>query len=285
MNEIEIQARAKINIGLFVKGRRSDGFHELESFFQEIDFYDIVTVKPSDQLSFETDSTALSAEQDNLCLRAARLLKEQKSISGADIKLQKNIPIGAGLGGGSSDAAAVLRGLNILYDLHITDDELQDLGSRLGSDVPFFIRGGSAHVSGRGEVIRSVDGRLDYSIVLVLPEVFISTPWAYKNLNLGLTKKNHNIKLQGFELQQYPLSAFQENFKNDFENLVYKTYPDLKKIKQKLSELGAEFASLSGSGAAIYGLFSNAEKAGAAAETLKNMYRVVLTHPHKKIGR
>jgi len=279
MDSLELKANAKINLALAVKHKRDDGYHEVELIFQEIDFYDRIFISRNDNIKFSTDSSLLRDESINLCVTAANLLVNEYNIPGLEINLDKNLPIGAGLGGGSSNAAAVLRGGLKLYGIEYSHDRLMKMAASIGADVPFFLIGGTAYGSGMGEILKSITLNSDYYILLVLPEKSISTEWAYKNLNLTLTKKNDEYKFRVFRFQNLDLSEFRSEFFNEFENVVFKRYPDLFLVKSELYDQGAIYASLSGSGSALYGLFSSQSKVEKAREILSRKYRCQLSRP------
>ena len=279
MNSITIQANAKINLALFVRYKREDGFHEIESIFQEIDFADRITVKRSEGIVFNTNSKRLSNSRKNLCTDAGYLLKEECKIPGLEISLQKIIPISAGLGGGSSDAAAVLKAGLKLYKVKLSRKKLSSLAAKLGSDVPFFLSGKTAYVYGRGDGIRKIRSQYNYYIVLIIPKLSISTSWAYKNLRLGLTKKECNLKLISLEFYGLNVEDFKKFFYNDFEESVFKVYPQLREIKHSLYKEGADYASLSGSGSTIFGIFQSPDTANRACNLLSRFYRCELVKP------
>lgn len=279
MRSMHITAHAKINLALAIKFKRADGFHEIESIIQEIEFGDDLFLEQADSLTFETDSAQLNAETDNLCLKAARLLIQRCKIPGLHIRLIKKIPLGAGLGGGSSDAAAVLRGLNIMYGLNLSDADLRTLAAKIGSDIPFFIKGGSAYIQGRGEKVTSVKLDTAYTVLLLHPDVYINTGWAYANLKMGLTKDFKETKFIGFEFQNLSVDKFRDKFQNDFEKSVFNAYPRLAESKDLLYHSGADFAGMSGSGSTIYGLFHDTIKAESVYRELKTRYSCTFTRP------
>jgi 4-diphosphocytidyl-2-C-methyl-D-erythritol kinase len=279
MNKITIEAHAKINLALAVKYKRPDGYHEIESIFQEINFSDQLIIGKADRILFQTDSPILKNKDTNLCLQAARLLKKEYHISGLSIDLKKQIPIGAGLGGGSSDAAAILKSGIQLFHVKIRRKKLLSLAAQLGSDVPFFMHGKTALISGRGEIIRQLKSNKIYYILLVIPDLAISTSWAYKNLKLGLTKNKTNLKLISLKFLDLNVDDFGKYFRNDFENLVFEVHPQLEKIKRSLYKEGADYASLSGSGSSMYGIFRSKEVVQKVFNLLSMNYKCILTHP------
>ncbi len=238
---MRIKAPAKFNLGLKILGKRSDGFHELDTVFARINFYDELefTLRQDGKITVEVVGEEIPL-RENLVYKTAKLLKKFSSKSaGISIKLTKKIPSGAGLGGGSSDAAATLKALNKLWDLKLKPTELAELALTLGSDVPFFLRSGVQRGQGRGEVLTKYKLPKDFPqhVVLIVPKIRVSTAWAYQNLELS-------TKISKFRIEE-----------NDFEKVVFKKYPELEKIKQALRRVEAEYASLSGSGSAMFGLF------------------------------
>jgi 4-diphosphocytidyl-2-C-methyl-D-erythritol kinase len=276
--KFSIDAPAKINWFLFITGRRSDGYHDIVSALQ--------CVSLSDRLSFE-DATELELISDfdipaseNLVFRAAVLLKRHVSYpGGARIVLEKNIPHAAGLGGGSSDAAYTLIGLNRLWGLGLGEDVLLDLGAQLGSDVPFFIGGAPLAVAeGRGERVRCLTTKSPVWVLLVKPDVAISAAWAYGAHGPELTKKTIDIKLFCRALDRKDFPSLRQMIGNDLERGVVEKYRVVAEIKSMLLENGAIIASMSGSGSAVFGVFaSEGEASGASARMGEYWCRVVRT--------
>jgi len=249
---ISLKAWAKINVGLKILGKRNDGFHNIETTLTTINLSDFLTLEQIDSgLVVEARNLDIG-QKDNLCYHAADLFMKKYGITeGVKIGLTKNIPVGAGLGGGSSDAAAVLKGMVQLFNLHIEDKELMDVAAEIGSDVPFFIKGGAAHAKGRGEELKFF--KLPHmKLVLYYPGYPISTKWAYEEYdkiiltpqpdvdNISQDKKKKIRK--GFELE------------NTFEKVVFKNHPDLLDVKMNLLGTGVFFVSLSGSGSCLFAL-------------------------------
>ena len=190
MSKMKLRAYAKINIGLNILGKRSDGYHDLETIFHEIDCFDEIEFEQHDKVAMTADSILVPIDESNLCLSAANLLQKEKHVRpGVMIHLKKNIPIGAGLGGGSSDAAAVLCGLNHFWKLKLSNNQLRTLAAQIGSDVPFFIDGGTAYATGRGEILESFSLVLPFWIAVVTPLIRISTAWAYNHLSRSAMEK------------------------------------------------------------------------------------------------
>ena len=222
MNRLKTRSYAKINIGLKILGKRKDGYRNICTLFQEINYYDVLTIeKIKDKVLFESNKKWLKNDNKNLCIKAFNKLKSKFNIGGIKINL-KRIPTFAGLGGGSSNAATVLKGLNQLYKLGLSIKKLELIGLEVGADVAFFIRGGMQFGEGVGNELTSINKILNYKILLVMPNISIETKWAYEQYDLFLnkSKKPFNIK----ELMQRKIFSF-DGFDNDFEKVVIPTYP------------------------------------------------------------
>jgi len=253
--EYMLKAYAKVNLGLRVIGKRDDGYHNIHTIMQKIDFYDELTFTLNKKgVHFLSNSPPY--ERDNICYKAASLFLNATGIEGGVcIKLKKKIWIGSGLGGGSSDAATTLLGLNKFFGTPLNLQELYGLGLSLGSDVPFFLNGSIAEVKGRGEIVLSLKPlKPSPNLVLVYPKFPISTSWAYENIENHLTKKSSSLKILLEAISDNDLCRIANNLCNDFEEIMMTNYPILKKIKERLYSLGALGASLSGSGSCIYGI-------------------------------
>jgi 4-diphosphocytidyl-2-C-methyl-D-erythritol kinase len=268
-----LRAFAKINLDLRVLGRRSDGFHEIKTIFQAVDWCDEIRMEPASRLEFT--ASAGPEDETNLVVRAVRAYERLAGISAnVRIRLTKNIPIGRGLGGGSSDAAVTFIGLQRMFKKFLPFDEVPAALRSLGSDVPFFALGGRAAGLGRGDDVYKLDDDADYWVVLVDPGVAIATAEAYS----WLTAPDLSNTIEGFCDEQ--TSECSGNvWANDFEGPVFTRYPQLADIKEELIRLGASRAALSGSGSTVFGQFqlvSDAVRAGAA---LEGRFRVKLTKP------
>lgn len=254
------KANCKLNLHLQVTSKREDGYHNIESIFTEIPFYDELTIEATntDQVLFAESGLKIPPCKENICITAANLLKNKAGKGvGCKIMLNKYIPTGAGLGGGSSDAAAVLKALNQLWNLNINTSELQEIAVKVGADVPFFIEGGSALVTGIGDVLKPIKSPLKKGyIVLINNGIHISTEKAYKNIKKILTSKKERVKFS---------TLFEEGrnewnykfFENDFESYAFLEYPELKRLRQMMYEKGAYLAGMTGSGSTIFGCFSD----------------------------
>ncbi len=263
MKQLRLRACAKINLGLEILRKRADGYHDLNSIFIAIDLHDVITMERANSLTVECEPQVTSNPEDNLVFRAAHLLA-QDSEQAAKIRVTKHIPSGGGLGGGSSNAAATLLGMSILYPEH--GPLLAPYAKTLGSDVPFFLNPGVALVQGRGEIVTSLDIELPWYVLLVFPGLHVSTADAYSTL--GITSEQQPTNLITSLAQAVDNQAMmREHFRNDLESVVFNRYPELATIKGTLYQQGAFYASMSGSGSTVYGLYTsvdNAERARAA---------------------
>jgi len=268
--KIKARAPAKINLYLKVLNKRVDGYHDIQSILQPISLYD--------ELEFELSSQGVEVicnrgdipAADNLVQRAAILLEQRFApAGGVKIHLNKQIPIAAGLGGGSSDAATTLCTLNTLWELNLSRERLLQLAAGLGADVPFFIEKGAALAEGIGEKL-SPWPSLSCWVLLVKPNFSVSTAWAYQNLEEeGLTKKGNCIKILQPVWARNDLTAVAAGLSNDFEPLLARKYPLIREIKKELLAAGALGALMSGSGPAVFGLFAQEAVARAALNSLK----------------
>lgn len=250
---------AKINLGLFVTERRADGFHHLESVFYPVGWSDILEILPADALTFK--STGLPIPGDaagNLCLSAYYLLQQAHDLPPVRLHLHKVIPIGAGLGGGSADGAFTLRGLNQLFELGLSDDQLEAHARKLGSDCAFFVRNQPRFCFGKGDMFAEVPVSLrGHWLVLVHPGIHISTAEAYA----GIRPRPAPVDLRAAILQ--PVSTWRAAITNDFETHLLPRYPVITEIKAQLYAAGAAYASLTGSGSAVYGIFRDERNVAA----------------------
>jgi 4-diphosphocytidyl-2-C-methyl-D-erythritol kinase len=257
--DLILPAHAKINLGLYVLGKRSDGYHDIWTIFQELEFHDTLYFrKQSEKLIITTNQPMLPVGKDNLVWQAIQLLHQRTSCPEAvAIHIEKNIPLGAGLGGGSSNAAAALIGMNQLFHLGLTHHELAVIGTELGSDIPFFLYGGTALARGRGEKIQPLSGFPSVWVLLINPGIHISSGWAYKNLNLKLTNFKEIISVLP-ELNGIVVTGSNpSSLKNMLEEPVMKKYPVIGSIKAQLLDNGAEWAMMCGSGSTVFGIFSS----------------------------
>jgi 4-diphosphocytidyl-2-C-methyl-D-erythritol kinase len=245
----------KINIGLYITEKRPDGFHNLETIFYPIenkkDKIEIELAEDAKTTLLVYPDNLTANPEENLCMKAYRLLEREYKVPFLTITLHKEIPTGAGLGGGSSDAAFVLKMVNEIAGLNLRNDELKNYAVRLGSDVPFFIENQPVFATGRGEITEPISLDLNHkTITIVKPPFSISTAEAYRNI----IPKKSPINLR--EAIRQPVEMWKELIVNDFEEPLFKLYPKLAQIKQELYDAGSEYVSLSGSGSAIYAITS-----------------------------
>jgi len=242
----------KINLGLSILAKRADGYHELETVFYPIAVSDALEILPAANLTMTQSGIAVPGEPaQNLCLKAYHLLKKDfPTLPTVQMHLHKNIPMGAGLGGGSSDGTAALIMLNQQFDLGLNEQQLIDYASQLGSDCPFFVYNKACHATGRGEVLAPINLDLsNYQFLLVHPGTPIATAWAFQQL------KPHTKSASIQSIIEKPITDWKNSLINDFEAPVFKAEPTLSVIKEQLYQLGAIYASMSGSGSSLYGIF------------------------------
>ena len=272
-----VNSYAKVNIGLHILNKREDNFHNIITIFQEIDFCDQISVEKSDDFIFQSNVEWLD-NRNNTCVKAFEIIKENfPHISNVKIALKKNIPTNAGLGGGSSNGTIVLKTLNELFCLEISKEKLIEFSSKISSDSPFFVEGGLQVGQGRGEELLPIKNALnEQHILLVLPDIKINTKDAYKKC---LLKGKSNIKFAEMlnELKNNNLSS--ELFYNDFEGYVFTTHPEIGKIKLTILDLGAKYASLSGSGSTVFGIFSKKEDMLNAYQSFSPHFSTIITSP------
>ncbi len=265
--EIVEYAYAKLNLGLKILGRRGDGFHDILSVFQTVDLCDRLVFRPAGQgqIILSCDDADLSVGPENLVYRAVLAFRSYTGMDrGVEIVLEKRVPLAAGLGGGSSDAAAVLRVLNRAWEAGLSYRELCDLGATLGSDVPFFVRQkGTAVVSGRGESVRYVPWSADVVYVLVCPGFQVGTGWAFANYKKTLTVHGEYDRFVNSvkKFRDVPVSDFWGRIENDFLPLIVQSHPETRDILSRLTDAGARVASMSGSGSTLYGVFESRDVA------------------------
>jgi 4-diphosphocytidyl-2-C-methyl-D-erythritol kinase len=271
-----INAHTKINLALRVLGRRPDGYHDLDTVFQELDWGDIVHFEPAEKFSFTMTGLSFDDAGNNICMHAEKLFRETTGIS-APVKmtLEKKVPPGSGIGGGSADGAAVLKGLNQIAGNPLSKRLLSDLALKLGADVPFFIEGGLQHGRGVGEKLEKLTLGFQGFILLVIPPIHVSTKQAFEALKIPLTPPKAPFTF-GRLLEKATLVRF---FDNEFESVVFHIHPEIGALKSELLKQGAYFASLSGSGSTVYGIFDSLDQAKAAQLFFINRYHTQITLP------
>ncbi len=276
-----VRSYAKINLGLRLLRKRPDGYHDLETVFHRIEMHDELSFRLTDgTVSLETDRKDLPTDSSNLCIKAAEYMRSRAPAgSGVAMRLRKGIPIGAGLGGGSSDAATVLLALNDLWSVKASADQLKSDALRLGSDVPFFLSEGSAAATGRGDLLEVLPVEMPYWIVVAVPPVAVSTAWAYANVRLRSVAPSVSLKeVMTRSLRDW--KVLRSQLTNDFESTVIASHPAIGKAKQHLLDGGALVALMSGSGSAVFGLFAEEPAALAVSADFETQgYVVSVTAP------
>ncbi|MDR3570485.1 MAG: 4-(cytidine 5'-diphospho)-2-C-methyl-D-erythritol kinase [Syntrophobacteraceae bacterium] len=279
-----LRVPAKINLWLEVIGKRENGYHDISSLMLPISVFDRLTVavRPGDGgIAITCDTPEIPADERNLAWRAADLyVKASGKKAGVDIGIEKRIPWGAGLGGGSSDAAGVLVALNSFFENAIPSGELETVALTLGADVPFFLASRPALATGVGEKLELAKSSPDYPLLLIKPPVFVATGWVYQSLKL--TKQGAQIKLAGFEEKPYDFELLVDN---DLESVTVPRYPVIAAIKQWLIGRGALTASMSGSGPTVFGIFPTDQAAAEAAQIARKEWSDCWVHAARVMGR
>jgi 4-diphosphocytidyl-2-C-methyl-D-erythritol kinase len=274
---VKIRAPAKINVSLHVVGVRRDGYHLVDTIMLPVSLYDDLTIhknrggtgrRKQNRLTVTCDDPSVPGGKKNLAYKAAELLLSEAEIDASvDIRIRKRIPVGAGLGGGSTDAAATLLGLNRLFSLGYTSRRLEKLALSLGADVPFFIRGGPARARGIGEQLTGLRGVRRFWLVILYPGFAVSTAWVYKNLRHKSTRCIANTSM-AFPLRS--LANLRKLLVNDLEAVTLDRYPRIRLLKQRLVDEGAVGALMSGSGSSVFGVFNSRRSAEHAFRRLRN---------------
>lgn len=269
MNTIKCKARAKINLGLDVLGKLENGYHEVKMIMQAIDLYDEIIIQKTDapDIVLKTDSLYdIGADEDNLAYKAAKLMRERYGIqSGFEISLKKNIPVAAGMAGGSTDAAAVMLATNKLYQLEISKNELMENALTLGADIPFCIMGGTALSEGIGEKLTPLPAPPTAELVVIKPDIMVSTGEVYRQLDLGKVK-HPDIDGMTAAIKCGDLDGIIQRMENVLETVTETKFPIIADVKKILKENGALGAMMSGSGPAVFGMFADKKAAKDAAQ-------------------
>ncbi len=275
-----LKAYAKINLGLRVLRKREDGFHDIETIFHRINLFDELTIEPSEtSISITSNNQILPTDENNLCWKAVELFRTEAGITrGAAIHLKKQIPIGSGLGGGSSDAAAVLTALPALWNIPIDASTITGVALNIGSDVPYFLHNKSAYAEGRGERLNFVKVSLPYSVLVVTPNIHVSTAWAYGELSKQRRLVPPRTKF--YDGATCTVGAIPSLMENDFEPVVFDAYPEIAELKREILSHGAVYALLSGSGSSVFGLFNDEHNARKAGDFFRPTYFVSITPPN-----
>src|SRR3989339_45037 len=281
MDTIIVKAYAKINLGLEILNKRQDGYHNINSAITRISLADTLYIRKNKEILVNSSPHLNIPTEQNLVYKAAKLIKETYNVeSGAEILIEKEIPMGAGLGGGSSDAAATIKGLLKLWDIigsgsvmsEVTPDTVRIFANRLGTDVPFFLKEGTAIASELGDVLDYFKSDLNFVVLIVMPDISISTKLAYENPNENHFSRYKTDFKSVLNEAVKNKSILKGKVFNNFELLIFDHYPEIRKIKNELYDCGAVFALMSGSGSSVYGLFDTKEEAQLASKKF-NRYR------------
>lgn len=271
MNKLELKAYAKINLGLDVVRRLENGYHEVKMVMQTVGIYDVLTFeKAAEGIVVTTDSGELPTDENNLIYKAARLMKERFGIEeGVRIHLQKNIPIAAGMAGGSTDAAATLKGIRDLFEVKCTEEELKEIGVKIGADVPYCVMGGTALAEGIGEKLTALKAASDCVLLVAKPDINVSTKFVYEHLDAQGVSKHPDIDGMVEAIAEGSLQGVVERMENVLESVTIPAHPIIDTIKSRMKELGAVNSLMSGSGPTVFGIFENEESAERAYEQIK----------------
>ena len=285
---VKVTAPAKINLGLCIQKKRDDGYHEIKTLFQAVNLYDTLEMSPGSKgIELLVEGEAIPTDKKNIVWKAAQLfLSRLDSPAGVQILLKKRIPVAAGLGGGSSDAAATLKGLNRLFNLPLPQKNLLEMGKQLGADVPFFLFGNSAMGEGIGTRLTSTPALSKAWVVIANPGFPISTKWTYSNISIDLllTKKTDHINMLRLFLGKNDLPKIGRHLHNDLEAVVIRRYPAINELKKRLISGGALGAVMSGSGASVFGIFNDrllAEQVFDSIRKENTRWKIFLTEPLK----
>lgn len=273
MKEIAVKALAKINLGLDVVRKREDGYHEVRMVMQTIHLFDRLEMKKtnSSDITMTTNLAFLPTNENNLVYKAAKLLKDEFEIpDGIDVKLHKHIPVAAGMAGGSTDAAAVLYGMNRMFDLGLSKEELMQRGVKIGADVPYCIMRGTALAEGIGEKLTVLSPMVKCPVLIAKPQISVSTKFVYENLKLNENTVHPDIDKLIEDITAKDLKQIGKDMGNVLETVTIPNYPVISEIKEHMREHGAVNAMMSGSGPTVFGLFEKEETAVAAYEAMRD---------------
>ena len=274
LEQITIAAPAKINLSLDITGKLENGYHALDTIMQTISIEDKITLaKTGRQISVLCDHPQVPQGNGNICHKAAEAFFEKTALEGSVIiTIDKNIPVAAGLAGGSSDAAAVIKGLNLLYGTGLTQREMCEIGLKCGADVPYCIVAGTCRAKGIGEKLTKLPSFAGVYIVLVVPDFFVSTEWAYKNYDLNSPDEKPCTEELISYIRGRDIKNTAERMANVLESITAKKHPEIQEIKNDIKKSGACGSVMSGSGPSVFGLFENEEKARIAFSVIREKY-------------
>lgn len=272
MDKISLKALAKINLGLDVVRRREDGYHEVRMIMQTIHLFDRVNIEKTSEpgIRIKTNLSYLPVNENNLIYKAGRLLMDEFDITeGVSVDLDKRIPVAAGMAGGSTDAAAMLYGMNKMFGLGLSMQELKDRGVKIGADVPYCLMRGTALAEGIGEKLKSLPPMIKCPVLIAKPQISVSTKFVYENLELDGKANHPDIDQLIKDIKAKDLQGVCDHMGNILETVTIPNYPIIAEIKKNMLENGAAGAMMSGSGPTVFGLFDDAEKAKQAYKAMK----------------
>ena len=272
MDRIVTKAYAKINLGLDVLRRRPDGYHEVKMVMQTVDLYDVLLVskKEEDTITISTQREEIPVNEDNLIYKAIKLMKDIYGFAGGvHVELVKNIPIAAGMAGGSTDAAAAMRAVNTLFELNVPLEELEKHAVKIGADVPYCIQGGTVLSEGIGEILTKLPNAPQCILLIAKPDIMVSTKYVYENLNLPELKSHPDIDAMVEAIQKGDAQSMIEPMDNVLATVTEEKYQIIKEIKQSMIRNGAIKAMMSGSGPTVFGIFENMVQAATAFDAIK----------------
>lgn len=281
---MEIKAYAKVNLALDVVRRLENGYHEVKMIMQSVGIYDTIIIRKAEQgISLTSDSKEIPLDDSNIICKAARLIQETFNLQeGVTIHLKKRIPVAAGMAGGSTDAAAILKGMNDLFQLGQPREKLMELGAKLGADVPYCVLGGTALACGIGEKLTVLPDIPECFILVAKPDLSVSTKYVYENLNLGCLTHHPDIEGMMMAIQEGSLPGITDRMRNVLESVTEKEYSVITRIKQFMKENGALMSLMSGSGPTVFGIYTSEEKAQLAKEKLSDYHlakQIFVTKP------
>lgn len=276
LSEVTVKCYAKINLTLDILDKRPDGYHNLRSVMQSISLADILLIRRTDgnEIEVTSDSADIPSGRDNTVYKAAELFRSAVGVKdGIFIAIEKHIPHQAGMGGGSSDTAGALLGLNLIFGSPLSKDDLIMIAAKIGSDVPYFIIGGTAMVSGKGEIVERLPDVPRLDLAVVKPEIGVPTAWAYQRLaEMDRLKSSEATEVIVEAIYNRDRKSVIESLSNDFDDIVAAEFPVIAEIRERLTTLGAEKSMLSGSGAAVFGIFEEKEDAKEACKAMEADY-------------
>lgn len=274
---MKINAPAKINLVLDVLNKREDGYHNVKMVMQSLELCDVVTVEKTDGgITISSNSGVVPCDDTNIAYKAAKIMLDKANSNiGVHIDIQKNIPVAAGLAGGSTDGAAVLVALNEMLDLNFSTEQLMEFGGKFGADVPYCVIKGTALAEDTGVKLNKIEPYGNHTVLLVKPDISVSTPWVYKNLDLkNVSHPDVDAFIDCINNKDYAKSY--EYMGNVLESVTVKEYPVIDEIKNKMMDLGASVSLMSGSGPTVFGIFENEQKAIDAAQVFKKDFKEVI---------